>query len=60
MNNIQETFTDYFNKLYKMDGYLDKYGGSVVVSAVTFTHFFSSFFLLLCSITNRTYTTGLE
>ncbi len=43
MNNIQETFTDYFNKLYKMDGYLDKYGGSVVVSAVTLLIFFLVF-----------------
>ncbi len=43
MNNIQETFTDYFNKLYKKDGYLDKYGGSVVVTAVTIFLFFIVF-----------------
>ena len=43
MNNIQETFGDYFNKLYKMDGYLDKYGGSVVISALTLFLFFLVF-----------------
>ena len=43
MNNIQETFTDYFNKLYTKNGYLDKYGGSVVATALTLFVFFLIF-----------------
>jgi len=43
MNNIQETFTDYFHKLYAKEGYLDKYGGSVVVTALTLFVFFLIF-----------------
>ena len=43
MNNIQETFGDYFNKLYMKDGYLDKYGGSVVASSITLFIFFLVF-----------------
>ena len=43
MNNIQETFGDYFNKMYKKDGYLDKYGGSVVASGLTIFFFFLVF-----------------
>ena len=45
MNNIPETFTDYFDKLYNKNGYLDKYGGSVVAAVITMF----SFFILLCS-----------
>ena len=30
MNNIQETFGDYFNKMYKKDGYLDKYEEHII------------------------------
>ena len=34
MNNIPETFTDYFDKLYNKNGYLDKYGGSVSIAGL--------------------------
>ena len=43
MDNIPETFGKYFNRLYKKDGYLDKYGGSVVVTAITLLIFFGIF-----------------
>ena len=44
MDNINlNTFNDYFNGIYKKNGFLDKYGGSVV--ATTFTLFF--FFIIL-------------
>tara|TARA_Y100000592_G_C5476235_1_gene322434 strand:- start:1510 stop:3102 length:1593 start_codon:yes stop_codon:yes gene_type:complete len=43
MNNIQETFSDYFHKLYAKEGYLDKYGGSVVATALTLFVFFLIF-----------------
>ena len=43
MDTIQETFSGYFNKLYMKDGYLDKYGGSVVASAITLFIFFLVF-----------------
>ena len=35
MDNIRETFNEYFDRLYKKDGYLDKYGGSVVLTGIT-------------------------
>ena len=35
MGNIRETFNEYFDRLYKKDGYLDKYGGSVVLTGIT-------------------------
>ena len=39
-----------------MDGYLDKYGGSVVATAaVHYINFFLGFFLLLCSRKNTAY-----
>ena len=43
MNNIPETFTDYFDKLYNKNGYLDKYGGSVVAAVITMFIFFLVF-----------------
>jgi len=43
MNNIPETFSNYFYKAYKKDGYLDKYGGSVVATALTLLFFFLIF-----------------
>ncbi len=43
MNNIPETFASYFYKAYKKDGYLDKYGGSVVATALTLFFFFLVF-----------------
>ena len=43
MDTIQDTFSNYFNKLYMKDGYLDKYGGSVVVTAITVFIFFLVF-----------------
>tara|TARA_B110000977_G_scaffold6944_1_gene9651 strand:+ start:3987 stop:5576 length:1590 start_codon:yes stop_codon:yes gene_type:complete len=43
MNNIPESFTDYFNKLYTKDGYLDKYGGSAVGTGITLFIFFLVF-----------------
>ena len=43
MNNIQETLTDYFNQLYKKEGYLDKYGGSVIATSITLFLFFLIF-----------------
>ena len=43
MNNIPETFSNYFYKAYKKDGYLDKYGGSVVATALTLFFFFLIF-----------------
>jgi hypothetical protein len=41
--NIQETFEGHFDKLYKKNGYLDKYGGSVVATAFTLFIFFLVF-----------------
>ena len=43
MNNILETFDEYFNKAYKKNGYLDKYGGSVIATAFTLLFFFIIF-----------------
>lgn len=43
MDNIQQTFEGYFNTIYRKNGYLDKYGGSVVVTGVTLLFFFLIF-----------------
>ena len=43
MDNIQSTFESYFNKLYNKNGYLDKYGGSVVITSITLLFFFLIF-----------------
>ena len=40
MNNIRDTFSEYFDILYKKNSYLDKYGGSVVFTAITLLIFF--------------------
>ncbi len=40
MDNIQDTFESYFNTIYKKNGYLDKYGGSVVITCITLLFFF--------------------
>lgn len=43
MNNIPQTFSDHFNKIYKQTKYLDKYGGSVVATTLTILFFFLLF-----------------
>jgi hypothetical protein len=43
MNNIYDTFSDYFQTLYKKTTYLDKYGGSAVTTAIIFFTFFIIF-----------------
>ena len=43
MNNIPQTFSDHFNKIYKQTKYLDKYGGSVVTTTLTILFFFFLF-----------------
>ena len=43
MDTIPETFESYFNKLYNKKTYLDKYGGSVIATAVTLLIFFCIF-----------------
>ena len=48
MNNIYDTFGDYFHTIYKKTTYLDKYGGSAVVTALllfTFFIIFSYYFI---------------
>ena len=40
MNNIPETLYSHFTKEYKKNGYLDKYGGSVVIAILTLLFFF--------------------
>ena len=40
MNNIPDTFGNYFNIVYRKNGYLDKYGGSLVATAITLIIFF--------------------
>ena len=39
MNNIPETFNSHFQKLYEKNGFLDKYGGSVVFAFLTIMFF---------------------
>lgn len=43
MDTIPETFSSYFNKLYQKKTYLDKYGGSVIGTAVSLLIFFCIF-----------------
>ena len=43
MDTIPETFNTYFAKLYDKKTYLDKYGGSVVATAVSLLIFFCIF-----------------
>ena len=43
MDTIPETFNSYFNKLYMKETYLDKYGGSVVATAISLLIFFCIF-----------------
>lgn len=48
MNNIYDTFGDYFHTIYKKTTYLDKYGGSAVITALllfTFFIIFSYYFI---------------
>ena len=40
MNNIPETLYSHFDKAYKKNGYLDKYGGSVLIAILTSLFFF--------------------
>ena len=47
MDNIMETFNGYFDRLYKKNNYLDKYGGSVVVTSFTLLFFFYNIVILL-------------
>ena len=41
MNDISDTFNDYFNNIYKKTTYLDKYGGSTVFTTIVLVTFFS-------------------
>ena len=44
MDNINlNTFNDYFNRIYKKNGFLDKYGGSVIATMFTLFFFFIIF-----------------
>tara|TARA_B100000963_G_scaffold50553_1_gene38712 strand:- start:1409 stop:2995 length:1587 start_codon:yes stop_codon:yes gene_type:complete len=43
MDTIPETFNNYFTRLYNKKTYLDKYGGSVVATAVSLLIFFCIF-----------------
>ena len=43
MDTIHETFNSYFTKIYTKKTYLDKYGGSVVATAVSLLIFFCIF-----------------
>ena len=43
MENIYDTFSDYFHTIYKKTTYLDKYGGSTVVTVVVLLTFFLIF-----------------
>ena len=43
MDTIPETFNTYFARLYDKKTYLDKYGGSVVATAVSCLSFFVFF-----------------
>ncbi len=43
MDNIPKTFESYINKITKKVGYLDKYGGSVVVTGIVLFIFFLIF-----------------
>ena len=41
MDNIYDTFSDYFHTIYKKTTYLDKYGGSAVITAIVLFTFFT-------------------
>tara|TARA_Y100000591_G_scaffold333090_1_gene373616 strand:+ start:1182 stop:2771 length:1590 start_codon:yes stop_codon:yes gene_type:complete len=43
MDNIYDTFSDYFHSAYKKNTYLDKYGGSTVITAIVLLSFFTIF-----------------
>lgn len=43
MNDIYDTFSEYFNTIYKKTTYLDKYGGSTIVTAL----FLFTFFIIM-------------
>ena len=43
MDNISDKLPNYINKIYNKAGYLDKYGGSVVITGITFFIFFIIF-----------------
>jgi len=43
MDNIYDTFSDYFHTIYKKTSYLDKYGGSAVVTSIILLTFFLIF-----------------
>lgn len=43
MENIYDTFSDYFNSVYKKTTYLDKYGGSTVITSIILLTFFTIF-----------------
>ena len=43
MDNIYDTFSDYFHTIYKKTTYLDKYGGSAVITAIILFTFFIVF-----------------
>jgi len=43
MDNIPHTFQSYINKITRKAGYLDKYGGSVIVTLITLMIFFIIF-----------------
>ena len=43
MDNISQTFSDHFNKIYKQTKYLDKYGGSLFATILTIIFFFLLF-----------------
>ena len=40
MDNIYDTFSDYFHTIYKKTTYLDKYGGSAVITVLVLLTFF--------------------
>lgn len=40
MNDISDTFNNYFNNIYKKTTYLDKYGGSTVFTTIVLVTFF--------------------
>ena len=43
MENIYDTFSDYFHSVYKKTTYLDKYGGSTVITSLILLTFFIIF-----------------
>ena len=43
MENIYDTFSDYFHTIYKKTTYLDKYGGSTVITSLILLSFFIIF-----------------